>query len=66
MKVTVSMGGKERIVTLEREGTVGDLLDALGLFPDAHIVMRDGTAIPITERVKEGENFRLLKVASGG
>jgi sulfur carrier protein ThiS len=43
-----------------------DVLDKLGLSPDAHIVTREGYPIPIDEKLKDGEKIEIIKVVSGG
>ncbi|QLH75763.1 MAG: hypothetical protein HPY73_09130 [Methanomassiliicoccales archaeon] len=46
--------------------TVEDLLRKMGLYPDAHIVLRGKVPVPITERLVDSEELRVIKVASGG
>lgn len=53
-------------VKLDQEATVEALLNHLQLYPDAHIVLRDRQPIPLTEKIRDGEELRIIKVASGG
>jgi sulfur carrier protein ThiS len=56
--------------TAERGGrigiTVGELLDEMKLFPDSHIVLLNGTPVPITTMIRPGYKLKIIKVASGG
>jgi sulfur carrier protein ThiS len=42
------------------------VLRADGLRPDAVVVLRGPTPIPITETVADGEELQVLEVVSGG
>jgi sulfur carrier protein ThiS len=43
-----------------------DLLRSLGLAPDAHLVVRGDTPIPLDEPLADGERLRILTAVSGG
>jgi sulfur carrier protein ThiS len=66
MRINVEgRGGAERIEVPDGSSPM-DVLAALSLLPDAHIILRDGIPIPIDERLSDGDSLRLIKVASGG
>jgi sulfur carrier protein ThiS len=69
MKISVQfMPEKNDIPDMEiAQGAIClDVLNKLGLSPDAHIVTRKGEPIPIDERLKDGEQIEIIKVVSGG
>jgi sulfur carrier protein ThiS len=66
MIVKVLSGRKEEDIELPIGASGFDLLAALGLLPDAHILMRGASPFPIDETLVEGERVRIVKVASGG
>ncbi len=43
-----------------------DLLTALDLAPDAHILLRAETPLPEDEALLEGDRIRVVAVVSGG
>lgn len=50
-----------------KDGAIGqDLFEKLKLHPDAYIIAREGSPIPIDEKLKEGEKISLIQVVSGG
>ncbi|OGS49244.1 MAG: hypothetical protein A3K68_06035 [Euryarchaeota archaeon RBG_16_68_13] len=53
-------------VHLAEPATGLDLLRALGLAPDAHILARSHTPIPLDEVLSDGDRIRLISVVSGG
>ncbi len=56
----------EATVALEPGATGGDLLRALRLPPDAHLLVRGDVPIPIDEPLHDGERIRVIGVVSGG
>ncbi|HYT00476.1 MAG TPA: hypothetical protein VEO20_07385 [Thermoplasmata archaeon] len=56
----------EETVTLEPGARGFDLLRALRLPPNAHLLVRGGTPIPIDEPLADGERIRVIGVVSGG
>jgi len=58
--------GESRSVELPDSASGLDLVRALGLMPDAHILAREQTPIPIDEPLQDGETVRLIRVVSGG
>ena len=53
-------------VEIRQGATVSDLLRSITLRPDAFIVLRKTTPIPIDEVLEHDEELSLLQVASGG
>jgi sulfur carrier protein ThiS len=68
MHVTVELlpGRREASIELGSSGTGIDLLRALRLAPDAHILMRGESPIPADETLSEGDRIRVIAVVSGG
>ena len=56
----------ERVELARSSATVEDVLRAKGMRPDAVVVVRGKTPIPITDPVADGEELELLEVVSGG
>lgn len=65
-RVSVTVNKREQELQLPEGATVAVLLDALKLYPDANIVLRQKTPVPLTEMLLEGDVLRVIKVASGG
>ena len=57
---------REQSVELGPQSTGLDLLRALGLAPDAHLLVRRDLPIPVDESLAEGDRVRVVAVASGG
>ena len=53
-------------VELSASATGFDLLRQLGLAPDAHLLVRGETPIPLDEPLIDSERLRILSVVSGG
>lgn len=66
MKVKVRSGPSERDMDLADGSTPEDVLKALSLHPDAHLIVRGNSPIPLDEALKDGDSIRVIKVASGG
>jgi sulfur carrier protein ThiS len=66
MKVTVVLNKRSEVLDLEGDATIEDLLGILDLYPDAHIVLRGKTPVPLSDRPRDGDELRIIKVASGG
>ncbi|MDD1747919.1 MAG: MoaD/ThiS family protein [Methanomassiliicoccales archaeon] len=64
--VIVQLSGKAHERTLSDGSTVEDLLAQFNLHPDAYIVTKGSKPVPITRRLEDGDNLKLIKVASGG
>lgn len=65
--VRVSVEAGETEEELEFSGsTVEDLLRATDRLPHSHIVIMNGRPVPITDRLNDGDEVKIVKVASGG
>lgn len=64
--LTVEVDRKAKEIRLPEGSTVGTMLDSLGLYPDAHIVVRGKTPVPVDSPLIDGDQLRIVKVASGG
>ena len=53
-------------VEIRQGSTVSEILRSIQLRPDAFIVLRKNTPIPIDEALNHDEELCLLQVASGG
>ncbi|MBI0583179.1 MAG: MoaD/ThiS family protein [Methanomassiliicoccus sp.] len=66
MRITVVRDKKEEEVDMNDGATAMDVLAALDLLPDAHIVLRGSVPIPIDGVLEVGDRIRIIRVASGG
>ena len=66
MKVTVVLNKRSEVLDLDGDATIEDLLGKLQLYPDAHIVLRGKTPVPLSYCPHDGDELRIIKVASGG
>ncbi|HSA35255.1 MAG TPA: hypothetical protein P5202_01700 [Methanomassiliicoccales archaeon] len=64
--LTVEVDRRTKDVRLPEGSTVQTMLDSLGLYPDAHIVVRGRTPVPVDSPLLDGDQLRIVKVASGG
>jgi len=64
--VEVLPRGERRSVELPKFANGLDLVKALGLLPDAHILARERAPIPVDEPLRDGETVQLIRVVSGG
>lgn len=62
----VKLRQPRRDVTIEGGRTVNQLLDALELNREAHLVIRNGTLIPGDARLDESDTIEIRPVISGG
>ncbi len=62
----VKLRQPRRDVTMEGGRTVNQLLDALELNREAHLVIRNGTLIPGDARLDEADTIEIRPVISGG
>lgn len=60
----VFLNGKE--TTVEGVRTVGAVLAALGLSPEAHVVVRDGEPLTEDRSVGPGDTLDIVRAISGG
>ena len=68
MRITAEIlpGRREESIELGLAAKGLDLLRALRLAPDAHILMRGDGPIPVDEALEDGERIRVIGVVSGG
>jgi len=68
MKVTAELAParQSRAADLPEGATGVDLLKALGLAVDAHLLVRGAVPIPEDEPLRNGETITVIAVASGG
>lgn len=68
MRVTADLVQTHRLEDVElAAGATGmDLLERLGLAPDAHILLRGDMPIPVDEPLADGERLIVLSAVSGG
>lgn len=68
MKVHVELlpSKESKSVELEEGSTGMDLVRALSLSPDVHILLRGDRPIPIDDEIGEGESIKVVNVVSGG
>lgn len=69
MKIKVKLmpkGKKFDDLNLKSGATGQELLKKLNLAPDAHIISRKGSPIPLDEKLRQGDIINIIKVISGG
>jgi sulfur carrier protein ThiS len=68
MRVTAEIfpAREERTVVLPASATGFDLLKTMHLAPDAHLIVRGETPLPLDEPLVNGETLRVIAVVSGG
>jgi len=68
MRITAELFPAKKELTAELgPGATGmDLLRTLKLAPDAHLLVRGDTPIPLDDRLTDGERLRVIAVVSGG
>ena len=65
MSIEVLYRGKVIIVE-EKEITAGELLKKLGLSPASSLVVKNGEVVTEKEKLREGDNIRVINAISGG
>jgi sulfur carrier protein ThiS len=66
MRIRVVRGEKTVTITVAKGATAEDVLAKLSLHPDAFIVMMGKRPVPLTKELAEGDEVKIIKVASGG
>ena len=66
IELAVEIERKQRSLRFPEGSTVENMLSSLGLYPDAHIVIRGKMPVPLDEVLVPGDVLRIIKVASGG
>jgi sulfur carrier protein ThiS len=57
---------ERRRVELDGNATGIELLRALNKHLDSHLLTRNGTPMPVDERLRDKDEIRIISVASGG
>jgi len=66
IKVEATYKGEKRILLFAKGSNVEDVLRSLHLYIDAHIVTISNHPVPSTHKLREGEELKIIQVASGG
>ena len=66
IEVELPPAGSTRSVELPPDARGLDLVRALGLAPDVHVLVRGDTPLPEDEPLRDGEKVRVIGVVSGG
>lgn len=66
VEVHLHPSGDQRVVELPRQARGIDLLNALDLAIDVHLLARDGAPVPEDEELRDGDRIRVIAVVSGG
>jgi len=69
MKIRVRLlpgNRRAKVLDLGARATVEDAIRSLGLYPDAWIAVRKETPVPLDERLRDGDDLKLISVVSGG
>lgn len=69
MEVTVELQAEERgtrTVEVPEEATAADVVEALSYHPEAHVVIREGTPLPLDAPIEDGDEVTVLRIVSGG
>jgi len=65
MKITVEIEGEIKEMEIDENATGEDLLNKLGIFPDAAIIIVDGEPVPCKEKLS-GKYVKIINVCSRG
>jgi len=68
MRITVKIlpGNTTKSIDLKPGAKVLDVLKEFQLKPDTIIAVRNNTPIPVDDVIKDGQELKIIKVASGG
>jgi sulfur carrier protein ThiS len=66
LRITVEENGNSKEMVFKESIDVNHLLESLGRYPDGHIVVLDNVPVPLTEHLSDGDNVKIIRVASGG
>jgi len=66
VEVHLQPSGAQHDVDLPSPARGLDLLSALGLAPDAHLLVRGDVPLPEDEELRDGDRIRVIAVVSGG
>ena len=66
MRIRIVRGDASQTLVLPKGASAADALSKLALHPDAYMVMMGDRPIPLTKELTDGQEIRIIKVASGG
>ena len=66
IRISVETSGGICFLTVREGSTAFDLLQEMRLYPDAHLILKKGAPIPITETLVSGDDVKIVRIASGG
>jgi len=66
IKVKIVPSNITKELTIKSGSTIIEILQAMNLKPDAFIVLRDKTPIPVDDVLTKNQELELFQVASGG
>lgn len=67
MKIKVKIvGDKEKEIEIEPNSKISKILKKLEINPETVIVKKGDLVVPLEEKIKKGEEIKIIKVVSGG
>ncbi len=66
IKVNLTRRNETMKLELKEKSTVEDILKKINLKPDTVVVMIKNIPVPIDNIIKDGQEFTILQVSSGG
>jgi len=66
MRINVEKDGTQRSIEIDQGSNIINLIEEIGMHPDAIIVLKDRVPVPLTDMMEEGDSFEIIRVASGG
>ncbi len=66
MLIKVFINRTERTLCVDEGAAVTEILEALGLEENEHLVLKNGSLIPLDEAVREGDVLEVMRVVTGG
>jgi len=68
MKISVELipSREKKIIELPQGSNGLNLVKAMGLAPDVHIIIRSNIPIPIDKVLQDGDKIRIISIVSGG
>lgn len=66
IKVFIQRSGETKLVDLEENSRIGDLLKSLVISPSEIVPVKNGIIVTEKEILRDGDEVKLLSVVSGG
>ncbi|MEM3712999.1 MAG: MoaD/ThiS family protein [Thermoproteota archaeon] len=66
IKVFIQRIGETKLIDLEENSRIGDLLKSLGISPSEIVPVKNGVIVTEREALRDGDEVKLLSVVSGG